>query len=62
MTAMFSPAEFLAAKIAIIALVLTALAQTRVHEFYPNADLIIRIRKGSILPNVEIQDRIPSVN
>ncbi len=60
MPALFSPADFLAAKIAIVALILATIAQTRVHEFYPDADLIIRIRKGNILPNVEIQDRVHS--
>jgi len=40
------------------AMVVAALLQTRVHEFYPDADVIVRIRKGNILPQIDIQDRI----
>lgn len=53
-------AQFVAAKLALAALVVAALLQTRVHEFYPDADVIVRIRKGTILPNIEIQDRVQS--
>ena len=43
-------------------MVVAALLQTRVHEFYPDADVTIRIRKGNILPELDIQDRVRNHN
>jgi len=54
----FSVAQFIAFKVALAAMVVAALLQTRVHEFYPDADVIVRIRKGTILPEIDIQDRV----
>ena len=62
MDAPFSAAQFVAFKIAMAAMVVAALLQTRVHEFYPDADVTIRIRKGNILPELDIQDRVRNHN
>lgn len=58
MDAPFSATQFIAFKVALAAMVVAALLQTRVHEFYPDADVTIRIRKGAILPEIDIQDRV----
>jgi|GEM_PF-4630676 len=58
MDAPFSDAQFISFKIALAAMVVAALIPTRVHEFYPDADVIVRIRNKRILPEIEIQDRL----
>lgn len=62
MDAPLSAAQFVAFKIVLAAMVVAALLQTRVHEFYPDADVTIRIRKGNILPELDIQDRVRNQN
>lgn len=54
----FSATQFVRFKVALAATMVAALLDTRVNEFYPNADVIIRIRRRQILPNIEIQDRV----
>lgn len=50
-------AQFASLKWALSAAIIEALGATPLVLYYRDTDLIVRIRKGNILPTVEFQDR-----
>lgn len=58
-----SASQFVATKLALGCLVVEALrrvtlSQMTLSEYYPDADVIVRIRQGTILPDIDIHDRV----